>query len=101
MNQAKKEPRQMDAPQSTEIHFDLQQSIAEAAYYKAEKRGFISGFEEQDWAEAETEILSLYINDDTESKLHDKSEVFSPKHRNKLLENRAPMPDDCASQPAP
>ncbi len=101
MNQAKTEPRQMDAPQSTEIHFDLQHAIAEAAYYKAEKRGFIPGFEEQDWAEAEIEILSLYMNGDTESKHHDKSEVFSPKRQNKLLENTEPMPDNCTSQPAP
>jgi len=101
MNKAKTEPRQMDAPKSAEIHFDLQQSIAEAAYYKAEKRGFIPGFEEQDWAEAETEILSLYINDDTESKLHYKSEVVSLKHRDRLLVNKAPMQDDSASQSAP
>ena len=30
--------------------------IAEAAYFKAEKRGFAPGFEEQDWAEAEMEF---------------------------------------------
>jgi hypothetical protein len=30
--------------------------IEEAAYYRAEKRGFASGFEAQDWAEAEREI---------------------------------------------
>ena len=32
--------------------------ISEAAYYKAEKRGFESGHEEQDWLEAEREIKS-------------------------------------------
>ncbi len=32
--------------------------IAEAAYYKAEKRGFKSGFELNDWLEAEREIIS-------------------------------------------
>ena len=32
--------------------------ISEAAYYKAEKRGFESGHEEQDWLEAEKEIKS-------------------------------------------
>lgn len=30
--------------------------ISEAAYYKAEKRGFAAGFEKQDWLEAEQEI---------------------------------------------
>jgi hypothetical protein len=30
--------------------------IAEAAYYKAEHRGFASGFELEDWLEAETEF---------------------------------------------
>jgi len=49
----------MNAQSSTVIHFDFpQQHIAEAAYYKAEKRGFAPGFEEQDWAEAEHEVLS-------------------------------------------
>lgn len=30
--------------------------IAEAAYFKAEKRGFAPGHEEQDWREAESEF---------------------------------------------
>ncbi len=30
--------------------------IAEAAYYRAERRGFESGFELEDWLEAEAEI---------------------------------------------
>ena len=33
-----------------------QQDIEVAAYYKAEKRGFKPGFENQDWSEAEQEI---------------------------------------------
>ncbi len=32
------------------------QRIAEAAYYKAEKRGFAPGLENEDWLEAEKEI---------------------------------------------
>ena len=32
--------------------------ISEAAYYKAEKRGFESDHEQQDWLEAEKEIKS-------------------------------------------
>jgi len=32
--------------------------ISQAAYYKAEKRGFAQGHEEQDWVEAERDIKS-------------------------------------------
>ena len=38
---------------------DYYEMIAEAAYYKAEQRGFIPGFEEEDWLEAENEIMSM------------------------------------------
>ena len=34
----------------------LNEMIAEAAYYKAEKRNFTEGFDMQDWLEAEIEI---------------------------------------------
>jgi hypothetical protein len=34
----------------------LRSAIAEAAYYKAEKRGFTPGHELSDWLEAEIEI---------------------------------------------
>jgi len=37
---------------------DLQRWIAEAAYYRAESRGFQPGSEEQDWLAAEAEILA-------------------------------------------
>jgi hypothetical protein len=33
--------------------------IAEAAYYLAEKRGFVRGMELEDWLEAEKEICAL------------------------------------------
>lgn len=36
----------------------LEQMIAEAAYYRAEKRGFAPGFENRDWLEAEKEVLA-------------------------------------------
>ncbi|MGR8933501.1 MAG: DUF2934 domain-containing protein [Gammaproteobacteria bacterium] len=36
--------------------------ISEAAYYKAERRGFAPGFEEQDWLEAEQEIKKEFKN---------------------------------------
>ncbi len=38
---------------------DYQEMIAEAAYYKAERRGFLPGFENEDWLEAENEILVM------------------------------------------
>ena len=37
---------------------DLQRWIAEAAYYRAEQRGFQPGEETQDWLAAEAEILA-------------------------------------------
>ena len=36
----------------------LQTMIAEAAYYRAEKRGFVPGYDQIDWLEAEKEILA-------------------------------------------
>jgi hypothetical protein len=33
--------------------------IAQAAYFRAEKRGFVPGCELQDWVEAEAEVLRL------------------------------------------
>lgn len=35
---------------------ERRQRIAEAAYYKAERRGFAPGGEEEDWLEAEHEV---------------------------------------------
>lgn len=37
---------------------NINQMIAEAAYYRAEKRGFNSGEDQHDWFEAEREIMS-------------------------------------------
>jgi hypothetical protein len=42
-----------DAGQWVEEHW---QQIAEGAYYRAEKRGFAPGGEEEDWFRAEEEI---------------------------------------------
>ena len=39
--------------------FNLDAMIAEAAYYKAEKRGFYSGNDMHDWLEAKREIIAL------------------------------------------
>jgi hypothetical protein len=35
---------------------DRRRRIAEAAYYRSERRGFIGGYEDDDWLEAEREI---------------------------------------------
>ena len=45
--------------ESTENEFasdECQQMVAEAAYYRAEKRGFALGDEQADWLEAEQEV---------------------------------------------
>lgn len=39
----------------------LKDKIAETAYFKAEKRNFMPGFEANDWFESELEVLSLYL----------------------------------------
>jgi Protein of unknown function (DUF2934) len=36
--------------------------VAQAAYFRAEKRGFVPGCELQDWIEAEAEVLRLIGN---------------------------------------
>lgn len=36
---------------------EIDERIAELAYYKAESRGFQPGYELQDWLEAEKELL--------------------------------------------
>ena len=44
----------------TSINADeRQQLIARAAYFRAEKRGFAPGWEQQDWFEAEAEVTRL------------------------------------------
>lgn len=39
----------------------FQNMIAERAYCKAEKRGFVAGHEREDWLEAEQEIKNQYF----------------------------------------
>jgi hypothetical protein len=41
----------------TEPSINLEAMIAEAAYYKAEKRNFYPGHEIRDWLEAKKEII--------------------------------------------
>jgi hypothetical protein len=44
------------AARADEPRADREQMIREAAYFKAERRGFAGGSPEQDWLEAEAEI---------------------------------------------
>jgi hypothetical protein len=37
---------------------ELYRLIAEAAYYRAQRRGFSPGHEQQDWIEAEAEVMT-------------------------------------------
>lgn len=50
-------PRQEVAPRIS-LSQVFRRSVAEAAYLKAEKRGFSSGFEIDDWLQAENETRS-------------------------------------------
>lgn len=47
------------ALESSESRADFKAMVAEAAYYKAEQRGFAPGFEMADWLEAERELSSI------------------------------------------
>jgi len=40
---------------------ELQKMIAERAFCKAEKRGFVVGYDMEDWLEAESEIKNQYF----------------------------------------
>jgi sterol desaturase/sphingolipid hydroxylase (fatty acid hydroxylase superfamily) len=51
------------APVSAEPHLNLNAMIAEAAYYKAEKRAFTPGNELHDWLEAKREIIRMVYGD--------------------------------------
>jgi len=51
-----KPPRSQTNQSSAEQPSERRQRIAEAAYYKAERRGFAPGYEERDWLDAESEM---------------------------------------------
>jgi hypothetical protein len=44
--------------------------IAEAAYFRAERRGFAPGFEMQDWLQSEVEVNALEKTVQTSAELH-------------------------------
>ena len=39
----------------------FQKMVAERAYCKSEKRGFVGGYEMEDWLEAEAEVKNQYF----------------------------------------
>lgn len=51
------------APAPYELDLNLKSMIAEAAYYKAEKRAFKPGNELRDWLEAKREIIRMVYGD--------------------------------------
>ena len=57
-------------PPKTELtHVNLDAMIAEAAYYKAEKRNFSPGQDLNDWLEAKKEIIRMVYNDRKQRRL--------------------------------
>ncbi|MFI3187052.1 MAG: DUF2934 domain-containing protein, partial [Methylococcaceae bacterium] len=46
-----------------ELDVDIKSMIAEAAYYKAEKRAFTPGNELRDWLEAKRDIIRMVYGD--------------------------------------
>lgn len=56
-------PRQRDRSDLEDRH----EMIAEAAYYRAEQRGFELGYEDMDWLEAEQELLERLARDEAEA----------------------------------
>lgn len=53
MMNATRTPTDMTMPSAAELY----EMIAEAAYFRAQKRGFTQGLEAQDWQDAETEVM--------------------------------------------
>ena len=53
---ARKRTRKLSAKQMNELLDGHEAWVAEAAYFKAEARGFAPGHEDSDWLEAEQEI---------------------------------------------
>ena len=54
---AKPGPQGIEMQQASRSSAELQALIAEAAYYRAERRGFAPGQEVEDWLDAEKEVM--------------------------------------------
>jgi Protein of unknown function (DUF2934) len=55
---AKASSQAIEMPQARPSTEQLQARIAEAAYYRAERRGFAPGGEIEDWLAAEAELMA-------------------------------------------
>ncbi|MDD5267435.1 MAG: sterol desaturase family protein [Methylococcales bacterium] len=64
---------------STVKPINIDAMIAEAAYYKAEKRGFSPGNDIRDWLEAKREIIALVYGE------HPVKNIFKRKHQHRFL----------------
>ena len=51
-----------DAASGEDSSVSWQRMVAEAAYFRAERRGFVGGSPEQDWFEAEIELRRAHEN---------------------------------------
>lgn len=69
-----------DAAQSTS---DLHAMIAEAAYFKAEKRGFMPGLEMVDWLDAEKELATTIAKPASKPRRKTKPKAQSSKKKRK------------------
>jgi sterol desaturase/sphingolipid hydroxylase (fatty acid hydroxylase superfamily) len=65
--------------QAYELDLSLKSMIAEAAYYKAEKRAFKPGNELRDWLEAKREIIRMVYGDQSIIKQSNESDCTSIK----------------------
>ena len=62
---------------------DLHAMIAEAAYFKAEKRGFLPGLEMIDWLDAERELAATLAKPASKPRRKTKSKAQSSKKKRK------------------
>ena len=62
---------------------DLHAMIAEAAYFKAEKRGFMPGLETTDWLDAEREVAAAVAKPASRSRQKTESKPRQSKKKKK------------------
>ena len=59
-NASAKRTRAVSVEQLVAVSDEFRAMVAQAAYYRAEARGFEPGHEESDWLEAEDEIRTIF-----------------------------------------
>jgi Protein of unknown function (DUF2934) len=57
-NESESERSDMTSTNAPASSDGLRRQIAEAAYYRAQQRGFSPGYEEKDWLEAEAQVMA-------------------------------------------